>query len=188
VGATVAAVGSILALVGLEFVTPPNLPLGAAVLALVVVASLVLDPRLVMAIVALAVAGRAVDAALGDISAGLATLEAATFVVGAGAALLSRRYREGPVTVSSPATNSAPRTASVTPSTRFDGAGLTDREREVIVMAMQGLTAAQVAERLYISKRTVETHLERAYAKLGVRSKRELIASAFDEARLASRA
>jgi DNA-binding CsgD family transcriptional regulator len=50
-------------------------------------------------------------------------------------------------------------------------------------MAMQGLTAAQVAERLFISKRTVETHLERAYNKLGVRSKRQLIASAFDEAR-----
>ncbi len=54
-------------------------------------------------------------------------------------------------------------------------------------MALRGLTAGQVAERLFISKRTVETHLERAYSKLGVRSKRELIASAFDAAQAQER-
>jgi DNA-binding CsgD family transcriptional regulator len=47
-------------------------------------------------------------------------------------------------------------------------------------MAIHGLTAKQIGERLFIGRRTVETHLERACSKLGVQTKRELIAKAFD--------
>ena len=48
---------------------------------------------------------------------------------------------------------------------------LTPREREVATLAIEGLTARQIAERLFIGERTVETHLANVYAKVGVTSK-----------------
>ena len=51
---------------------------------------------------------------------------------------------------------------------------LTGREREVAGFAAAGLSAKEIGERLFIGERTVESHLARAYAKLGVRSKVEL--------------
>ena len=53
--------------------------------------------------------------------------------------------------------------------------GLTTREREVARLAAQRLTAQEIADRLFISRRTVETHLARVYTKLGVASKGELV-------------
>jgi DNA-binding CsgD family transcriptional regulator len=52
---------------------------------------------------------------------------------------------------------------------------LTAREREVVELAEEGLTAREIAERLFISNRTVESHLSNAYAKLGVPSKLVLL-------------
>ena len=52
---------------------------------------------------------------------------------------------------------------------------LTDAERRVIDLVAAGLTNRDVAERLYVSPHTVNTHLRHAFAKLGVRSRRELI-------------
>jgi len=52
---------------------------------------------------------------------------------------------------------------------------LTRRERDVVLLAAHGCTARQVGQRLFIGERTVETHLANAYAKLGVRTKPELI-------------
>ena len=46
--------------------------------------------------------------------------------------------------------------------------GLTRREVEVLRLVAQGLTDAQVAERLYLSPRTVGRHLASIYNKLGV--------------------
>jgi DNA-binding CsgD family transcriptional regulator len=54
-------------------------------------------------------------------------------------------------------------------------ASLTRRERDVGRLASQGLSARQIAERLFISERTVEGHLAAVYAKLGVESKLELV-------------
>lgn len=45
---------------------------------------------------------------------------------------------------------------------------LTDREREVLTVAAEGLTARQIADRLGVRERTVTTHLARIYGKLGV--------------------
>jgi DNA-binding CsgD family transcriptional regulator len=53
--------------------------------------------------------------------------------------------------------------------------GLTRREREVARLAVEGCSAKEIAERLFIGERTVETHLTNAYAKLGVASKMELV-------------
>ena len=59
------------------------------------------------------------------------------------------------------------------------GAGsLTRREREVARLAAAGLSAKEIAEQLAIGERTVETHLARAYAKLGLSSKIDLVRQA----------
>src|SRR5215472_4342380 len=55
---------------------------------------------------------------------------------------------------------------------------LTRREREVARLAVAGSTARQIGERLFIGERTVEGHLARIYAKLGVGSKLQLVARA----------
>jgi DNA-binding CsgD family transcriptional regulator len=52
---------------------------------------------------------------------------------------------------------------------------LSGREREVARLAAEGLSAREIAERLYIGERTVETHLANAYIKLGVSSKLDLV-------------
>jgi ATP/maltotriose-dependent transcriptional regulator MalT len=53
-------------------------------------------------------------------------------------------------------------------------APLTAREREIGTLAAGGMTSLEIARRLVISARTVETHLQRAYAKLGVASRSDL--------------
>ena len=59
-----------------------------------------------------------------------------------------------------------------------DADELTRREREVALMAAAGLTSRQIAERLVVSVRTVDNHLQRAYRKLGI-SRREDLARLF---------
>lgn len=52
--------------------------------------------------------------------------------------------------------------------------GLTAREREVAALAAAGLPNREIASRLVVSTRTVENHLQHAYRKLGVTTRREL--------------
>jgi DNA-binding NarL/FixJ family response regulator len=52
--------------------------------------------------------------------------------------------------------------------------GLTARERQIVELVRQGLSNADVATRLAVSVRTVETHLYRAMHKLGMRDRRDL--------------
>jgi DNA-binding CsgD family transcriptional regulator len=54
-------------------------------------------------------------------------------------------------------------------------AEMTKREKEVLNLALKGLTARQIGLHLFIGERTVETHLAHGYSKLGVRSKVELM-------------
>jgi DNA-binding NarL/FixJ family response regulator len=53
---------------------------------------------------------------------------------------------------------------------------LSSREREVALLAASGLTSRAIAERLYVSKRTVDNHLQRIYTKLGVTGRHQLAA------------
>jgi DNA-binding NarL/FixJ family response regulator len=54
---------------------------------------------------------------------------------------------------------------------------LTRREREVATLAADGCSNREISERLFVSVRTVENHLQRAYEKLGVTSRGELSAA-----------
>jgi pimeloyl-ACP methyl ester carboxylesterase/DNA-binding CsgD family transcriptional regulator len=51
---------------------------------------------------------------------------------------------------------------------------LTRREREIVALTLAGQSAPAIATALFLSERTVESHLARAYVKLGVHSKLEL--------------
>ena len=57
------------------------------------------------------------------------------------------------------------------------GAELTPQERMVARLVAEGRTNRQVAEELYVSVKTVEHHLSRIYAKLGVRSRVQMAAA-----------
>lgn len=52
---------------------------------------------------------------------------------------------------------------------------LSRREHEVFSLLSRGYTARRIAQELYISESTVQTHVKRIYAKCGVHSKQELI-------------
>ena len=70
----------------------------------------------------------------------------------------------------------APAARTRRPATGWEA--LTDAERRVAHLVAAGLANREVAERLYLSRYTVETHLKHAYAKLGVSSRAELAAVA----------
>ncbi|MER3513532.1 MAG: hypothetical protein C4310_03325, partial [Chloroflexota bacterium] len=63
--------------------------------------------------------------------------------------------------------------------------GLTAREIEVLRLIAQGYTNAEIAERLVISVKTVETHKAHIMDKLGRRSRVELVRYALEKGLLA---
>jgi DNA-binding NarL/FixJ family response regulator len=56
----------------------------------------------------------------------------------------------------------------------YQGPELTDREREVLQLVAEGRTTKEIADRLYISVKTVESHRRQLMDKIGVRSIAEL--------------
>jgi DNA-binding NarL/FixJ family response regulator len=52
-------------------------------------------------------------------------------------------------------------------------AGLTDRQMEVLMLLAEGLTNAEIADRLVVSVRTVDHHVSAVLQKLGVTSRQE---------------
>lgn len=69
---------------------------------------------------------------------------------------LGERFRESPFVASVPSVH------------------LTRRERDIVELAVQGLSDREIAQQLMVSVRTVEGHLYRSYVKLGVRRRDEL--------------
>lgn len=61
-------------------------------------------------------------------------------------------------------------------STSEDPTALTERESEVMALVARGLTNVEIAERLYVSHKTVKNHLNRVYTKLGLSRRAEAIA------------
>ncbi|MEW2328926.1 LuxR C-terminal-related transcriptional regulator [Micromonospora chersina] len=64
-----------------------------------------------------------------------------------------------------------------TPALRLLRPTLTEREWEIGRLAADGVTSRAIAERLFLSTRTVENHLQRIYSKLGVAGRPELRAA-----------
>jgi DNA-binding NarL/FixJ family response regulator len=52
---------------------------------------------------------------------------------------------------------------------------LTKREREVIQLAAEGFSSAEIAEKLFISTRTCETHRANFMVKLGLQTQTDLV-------------
>jgi DNA-binding CsgD family transcriptional regulator len=53
-------------------------------------------------------------------------------------------------------------------------AGLTAQQREIVILAGHGLTNGEIADRLFLSPRTVASHLYRSYPKLGIAGRHQL--------------
>ena len=58
--------------------------------------------------------------------------------------------------------------------------GLTDREREVMVLVGEGLSNDEIATRLVISPATAKTHVSRTMVKLGARDRAQVVVYAYE--------
>ena len=58
---------------------------------------------------------------------------------------------------------------------------LTEREKQVLILATQGLSNQEIANKLYLSLRTVQTHLGNIFNKLQVSSRTEAVVHALKQ-------
>jgi predicted ATPase/DNA-binding CsgD family transcriptional regulator len=65
--------------------------------------------------------------------------------------------------------------AADTAAPRAAAKSLTRREKEVAELVAEGLGNREIAERLYLSKRTVDSHLEHIFTKLGFTSRTQIV-------------
>ena len=57
--------------------------------------------------------------------------------------------------------------------------GLTRRELEVLVMMSEGFTQQEIADRLFVSRNTINSHAQHIYEKMDVRTCGHAISKAF---------
>jgi DNA-binding CsgD family transcriptional regulator len=125
----------------------------------------------------LAVAGRALRTAEhpdepGQVAVSRVLSRSGTWVVLHGASLVSGGARRVAVIVE-PA-----HPARIAPLL-MSAYGLTERERDVTRLVLQGDSTAEIAERLVVSAHTVQQHLKSVFDKTGVRSRRDLVGKVF---------
>jgi DNA-binding NarL/FixJ family response regulator len=93
--------------------------------------------------------------------------------VAAGQALLSpaitRRLIERFVRAGPPAAQPSPGVAALTP-----------RERDVLLLIAEGLSNAEIADRLFLSEATVKTHVNRLLSKLALRDRVQAVVLAYE--------
>jgi NarL family two-component system response regulator LiaR len=78
----------------------------------------------------------------------------------------------GRATLSQEAAQSLVQTASQAPAAGLD---LTEREREVLILMVEGLNNTQIAGRLTVSPSTIKSHVSNILSKLGVASRTEAV-------------
>jgi DNA-binding CsgD family transcriptional regulator len=93
---------------------------------------------------------------------------------GAGATLDADRTRELLRAAGAPVPRRR-RAAAKVASPALEKAGVTAREAEVLELVAAGLPNAEIAERLFVSVRTVEAHVSSLLTKLGARTRAELM-------------
>ena len=71
--------------------------------------------------------------------------------------------------------------------TQMTARNLTPREREVLRLLVDGFGQDEIASSLYISPKTVATHVQRILGKLGVRTRTQAVALAFRDGLVSSR-
>ena len=108
-----------------------------------------------------------------------ATLVSAIRTVASGDAVVSPRVTRRMLELFGQRLPSAP---AADASSDDDGplAALTAREREVLVLVAEGLSNAEIAERLVVSEATVKTHVGKVLAKLGLRDRVQAVVLAYE--------
>jgi DNA-binding CsgD family transcriptional regulator len=104
-----------------------------------------------------------------------AKLEALAILDSLGARPMSERLRKQ---LRDLGVDSIPR--GPTKATLANPAGLTSRQLEVLGLIANGLTNTEIADELYVSKKTVEHHISAVYSKLGVKSRSQAMRAAVD--------
>ena len=77
------------------------------------------------------------------------------------------------------------RSRLVAPPSRRAASELSEREREVVALIVQGKTNRKIAEELFITEKTVGHHVSRILAKLALSSRTQLSAYAIEHRLLA---
>jgi DNA-binding CsgD family transcriptional regulator len=118
---------------------------------------------------------------LGEVSMQFEQIGALSFAMEAAQEAADAHARKGDQRAAARWANRASElSAGVDQGTRASALGLagadplTQREREVAELAADGMSSKAIGERLFVSTRTVESHLLRIYAKLGIRTRSEL--------------
>ena len=161
-----------------DVITTRDIAFGGVEVLVVACAALLLSTPQLAGIAAAAWVGEAAGIAAGGVSLEAAAIDSLSVAMAAALIALLARSRDhrrarAAVTARVPIADTAtlPLLGAAVSAGALRDHGLTPRECEVVALALSGLTAVQIGTRLFIGRRTVETHLARAYSKFGVHSR-----------------